>query len=141
MIVAIVEADPFHRGLGILRRDFVGGLAIGALAALAPSALAQSVQADESMQGTGVAAGTPDYPGPPFQKQHQEWPGLASRMTPRPDHGEKTYRGSGRLAGRRALITGGDSGMGRAAAIAFAAGGRRCGDKLSAPGGIRMRRR
>jgi NAD(P)-dependent dehydrogenase (short-subunit alcohol dehydrogenase family) len=41
-------------------------------------------------------------------------------MTPRPDHGELSYRGSGRLAGREALITGGDSGIGRAAAIAFA---------------------
>ncbi len=60
------------------------------------------------------------YPHPPFRKQSQPWPGLASRMDPPPDHGEKTYRGSGRLAGRKALITGGDSGMGRAAAIAFA---------------------
>jgi NAD(P)-dependent dehydrogenase (short-subunit alcohol dehydrogenase family) len=60
------------------------------------------------------------YPRPPFQHQEQEWPGLASRMTPRPDHGEQSYRGSGRLAGRKALITGGDSGIGRAAAIAFA---------------------
>jgi hypothetical protein len=60
------------------------------------------------------------YPRPPFPKQQQDWPGLASRMTPRPDHGEDSYRGSGRLAGRKALITGGDSGIGRAAAIAFA---------------------
>jgi NAD(P)-dependent dehydrogenase (short-subunit alcohol dehydrogenase family) len=60
------------------------------------------------------------YPRPPFKGQHQRWPGLASKMTPRPDHGELSYRGSGRLAGRKALITGGDSGMGRAAAIAFA---------------------
>jgi NAD(P)-dependent dehydrogenase (short-subunit alcohol dehydrogenase family) len=60
------------------------------------------------------------YPSPPFKKQSQPWPGLASKMEPAPDHGEKTYRGSGRLAGRKALITGGDSGMGRAAAIAFA---------------------
>lgn len=59
-------------------------------------------------------------PKPPFKKQSQPWPGLASKMDPRPDHGEKSYRGSGRLAGRKALITGGDSGMGRAAAIAFA---------------------
>ena len=44
----------------------------------------------------------------------------AQKMDPRPDHGEESYRGSGRLAGRRALITGGDSGMGRAAAIAYA---------------------
>src|SRR6202012_4308333 len=60
------------------------------------------------------------YPRPPFPKQQQEWPGLAGKMEPRPDHGEDTYQGSGRLAGRKALITGGDSGIGRAAAIAFA---------------------
>jgi len=60
------------------------------------------------------------YPKPPFPRQQQAWPGLASKMTPRPDHGEDSYQGSGRLAGRKALVTGGDSGMGRAAAIAFA---------------------
>ena len=65
-------------------------------------------------------AGPPDYPKPPFPEQQQPWPGLTSKMTPRPDHGETSYRGSGRLNGRKALITGGDSGMGRAAAIAFA---------------------
>jgi NAD(P)-dependent dehydrogenase (short-subunit alcohol dehydrogenase family) len=63
---------------------------------------------------------TTKYPKPPFSGQSQPWPGLASKMNPRPDHGETSYKGSGRLAGRRALITGGDSGMGRAAAIAFA---------------------
>ena len=60
------------------------------------------------------------YPKPPFKKQSQPWPGLAGKMEPRPDHGESSYRGSGRLKGRKALITGGDSGMGRAAAIAYA---------------------
>ncbi len=60
------------------------------------------------------------YPRPPFAGQSQPWPGLAGAMRPRPDHGEDSYRGSGRLLGRKALITGGDSGMGRAAAIAFA---------------------
>lgn len=60
------------------------------------------------------------YPKPPFREQKQEWPGLAGKMNPKPDHGETSYKGSGRLKGRKALITGGDSGMGRAAAIAFA---------------------
>lgn len=60
------------------------------------------------------------YPKPPFKSQSQPWPGLAGKMDPKPDHGEKSYKGSGRLTGRKALITGGDSGMGRAAAIAFA---------------------
>ena len=60
------------------------------------------------------------YPKPPFKKQTQKWPGLASEMDPKPDHGETSYRGSNRLTGRKALITGGDSGMGRAAAIAYA---------------------
>jgi NAD(P)-dependent dehydrogenase (short-subunit alcohol dehydrogenase family) len=60
------------------------------------------------------------YPKPPFPKQPQPAPGLAARMEPKPDHGETSYRGSGKLAGRKALVTGADSGIGRAAAIAFA---------------------
>src|SRR5665213_3666269 len=60
------------------------------------------------------------YPKPPFKPQTQPWPGLAGKMDPKPDHGEASYCGSGRLTGRKALITGGDSGMGRAAAFAYA---------------------
>src|ERR1700753_33624 len=60
------------------------------------------------------------YPKPPFPKQPQLAPGLAKAMDPKPDHGETSYRGHERLLGRKALITGGDSGIGRAAAIAFA---------------------
>jgi NAD(P)-dependent dehydrogenase (short-subunit alcohol dehydrogenase family) len=69
---------------------------------------------------TPIQDPTTKYPKPPFPRQAQPWPGLASKMDPRPDHGEQSYKGSGRLLGRKALITGGDSGMGRAAAIAYA---------------------
>ena len=63
---------------------------------------------------------TTTYPAPPFDEQSQELPGSSDRMTPRPDHGEDSYRGSGRLSGMAALITGADSGIGRAIALAYA---------------------
>ncbi len=61
-----------------------------------------------------------DTPKPPFPDQPQEIPGTTDAMTPRPDHGEESYKGSGRLQGKKAIVTGGDSGIGRAVAIAFA---------------------
>jgi NAD(P)-dependent dehydrogenase (short-subunit alcohol dehydrogenase family) len=60
------------------------------------------------------------YPKPPFPKQKQAMPGLTSKMEPVPDHGEKSYKGAGRLQGKKAVITGADSGIGRAVALAYA---------------------
>lgn len=67
-----------------------------------------------------MADPTTKYPSQPFPEQAQEWPALQRDMEPVPDCGEVSYKGSGRLAGRKALVTGGDSGIGRAAVIAFA---------------------
>jgi len=103
----------------ISRRDAIRGIGAGfaAVAATSPFAIQgqQKPMTPEKLQDPITK-----YPKPPFKGQEQPWPGLASKMEPPPDHGEKSYKGSGRLLGRKALITGGDSGMGRAAAIAFA---------------------
>ncbi len=61
-----------------------------------------------------------DYPKPPYPSQKQPMPGTTAKMDPRPDHGESSYKGSGRLKGMKAVITGADSGIGRAVAIAYA---------------------
>jgi NAD(P)-dependent dehydrogenase (short-subunit alcohol dehydrogenase family) len=106
----------------ITRRDAIGKIAATvAVAAVAPAALAQS-NGSETRRENQLKLTDPrnKYAKPPFKKQSQPFPGLAARMTPVPDHGEKSYIGSGRLSGRKALITGGDSGIGRAAAIAYA---------------------
>src|ERR1700712_2437989 len=100
----------------ISRRTVVGSAGIGLAAAAAPSL----AKGNSEMAAQNRKNPADKYPKPPYKQQSQPWPGLASKMDPRPDHGEESYRGSGRLAGRKALITGGDSGMGRAAAIAYA---------------------
>jgi NAD(P)-dependent dehydrogenase (short-subunit alcohol dehydrogenase family) len=105
----------------ISRRDLVthlgAGIAGAALSAAVPSAQAQTMSGNTAAPFVDP---TSKYPKPPYPGQSQPWPGLAGKMNPRPDHGETSYKGSGRLTGRKALITGGDSGMGRAAAIAYA---------------------
>ena len=106
-------------GNSISRRGVMGGAAASLASAAAGSASAQTASTP-SGSATAKDDPTTKYPKPPFRSQSQPWPGLAGRMEPRPDHGETSYKGSGRLQGRKALITGGDSGMGRAAAIAFA---------------------
>jgi len=103
-------------GKGCSRRELMEGSAAALVLAAAPLSPAFAQQKGQSpMQNP-----QDKYPKPPFEWQPQPWPGLASKMHPRPDHGETSYKGSGRLQGRKALITGGDSGIGRGAAIAFA---------------------
>src|SRR4051812_6776500 len=106
---------------GISRRQAVGVVGVVMAAAASGATLSQDDSRGKSMSSEPtVQDPVSKFPKPPFAKQTQPWPGLVRDMKPRPDHGETSYRGSGRLAGRKALITGGDSGMGRAAAIAYA---------------------
>lgn len=74
----------------------------------------------KTMQPDAVVDPREAGPKPPFDQEKQQYPGSDSKMRPRADHGEESYKGLGRLQGRTALITGGDSGIGRAVAIAFA---------------------
>ena len=104
----------------ITRRQVVAGLGTTLAAVAVSPVLAGTSTKSKTMETKALEDPTTKYPKPPFEGQSQRWPGLASKMNPKPDHGETSYKGSGRLAGRKALITGGDSGMGRAAAIAYA---------------------
>ncbi|GGM08736.1 SDR family oxidoreductase [Pseudomonas asuensis] len=106
--------------LSTSRRKLMQGAAVTLAAAAAAPAFAQNTSDKVAATPAPLSDPKSGYPRPPFQEQSQPWPGLASKMTPRPDHGEETYKGNNRLAGRKALITGGDSGIGRAAAIAYA---------------------
>lgn len=109
------------------RRQVIGGIGAGIAAlSIAPSItgsdklFARTPEDPKAYTPLKLEDPVTKYPAPPFEPQSQPWPGLAGKMHPKPDHGETSYKGSGRLAGRKALITGGDSGMGRAAAIAYA---------------------
>ncbi len=100
------------------RRRILQGAALVTAAGLAAPAMAQASR--EGAVPTPLQSPQQGFPKPPFSPQTQPWPGLAGKMEPRPDHGETRYKGSNRLLGRKALITGGDSGLGRAVAIAYA---------------------
>ena len=107
------------------RREITGGFGLGVLAsAIAAATVDGLVETDEITELTGESVALQDpskrFAGPPFSSENQPWPGLVSKMRPRPDHGETSYKGNNRLLGRKALITGGDSGIGRAVAIAYA---------------------
>ena len=102
------------------RRRFVAGVAGAAFGTAVTTTSAQQQNTVAAANDAGLRDPKTEYARPPFPKQQQPWPGLASKMDPKPDHGETSYKGSGRLKGRKALITGGDSGIGRAAAIAYA---------------------
>jgi hypothetical protein len=104
----------------ITRRQVVAGLGTTLAAAAAAPAFASNDGMKPADGPAKISDPTKLYPKPPFKSQPQPWPGLQSKMDPVPDCGETSYKGSGRLMGRKALITGGDSGMGRAAAIAYA---------------------
>ena len=98
------------------RRQIFGSVGTG----LAAATLAADTAVAQAQNGPNTAQNpVTEFPAPPFAAQPQPWPGLASLMNPKPDHGETSYKGSGKLRGRKALITGGDSGIGRAAAIAY----------------------
>jgi NAD(P)-dependent dehydrogenase (short-subunit alcohol dehydrogenase family) len=105
---------------GMTRREAMSLVGAGVAASTAGYVQAQSSSEGNQRGAPRMEDPREKYPKPPFKSQEQPWPGLARDMDPRPDHGEKSYKGSGRLQGRKALITGGDSGMGRAAAIAYA---------------------
>lgn len=102
------------------RRQAISGMGAVLATTIVTPALAGGLDNSNFTADMELEDPTTKYVRPPFKAQTQPWPGLAGKMEPKPDHGEKSYKGSGRLKGRKALITGGDSGMGRAAAIAYA---------------------
>jgi NAD(P)-dependent dehydrogenase (short-subunit alcohol dehydrogenase family) len=104
----------------INRRTVITGLGAGLAAVAVSPVFAANNALDIGVPALPLEDPATKYPKPPFKPQSQPWPGLSGKMDPVPDNGEKSYKGSGRLMGRKALITGGDSGMGRAAAIAYA---------------------
>ena len=106
----------------ISRRQALGVVGISMAAAVNPIVAQTRAQRTDSVKANDSPLTDPrtKYPKPPFKRQLHPWPGLARDMDPNPDHGETSYRGSGRLVGRKALITGVYSGIGRAAAIAYA---------------------
>ena len=97
----------------LIRRNILGGAAAG-LTATDVTSLALAQAPAGGAPGSTLPDQRAAYTRTPFPEQRQPWPALTSKMTPRPDNGEQSYRGSGKLIGREALLTGGDSGIGEA---------------------------
>src|ERR1700712_1469888 len=91
------------------RRQVVAGLGATIAAAAISPAMAMAGKSKPADGPVKITDPTKLYPKAPFKSQPQPWPGLQSKMDPVPDCGETSYKGSGRLMGRKALITGGDS--------------------------------
>lgn len=122
-IFSTADSPNIKDGIDTNRRDVIKGVALAGLATV----VSPAVSLAQTVTGNTIAQ-QPDEPlidprtrfANDQPEQRQTWPGLQCRMTPKPDCGETSYTGSGRLTGRKALITGADSGIGRAVAIACA---------------------
>lgn len=120
----VKDARQTEHQRAVDRRSFVSGVAaLGSLSLFSSAQAAAGPSVMQTHEAGGLLDPVTRYPAPPFAQQPQNWPGLQSAMTPRPDCGEAHYQGSGRLAGRKALITGGDSGIGRAVRLLMRARG------------------
>ncbi len=114
-----LDNPSVQEGIDSGRRSVMKGAAIAGLAAVSLSVSPGSIAAQTSSEAQPLRNPRTRFPNDQ-PTQAQAWPGLQRDMRPMPDCGETSYRGTGRLAGRHALVTGGDSGIGRAAAIAYA---------------------
>ncbi len=114
------EQAPSRRDVVKIGTGLVAAPLLAAVGMQSSAHAAEKASNETASSSRAMTNPLTEYPKPPFHTEMQEAPGLQQKMTPKPDCGESSYKGSGKLVGRKALITGGDSGIGRAAAIAYA---------------------